>query len=87
MDSGIIEAIFGAIGAGVFFALMFNFVWEVFPDRVLDLIDFKPFNCLVCWCGWWAIIVASFIQLPTTHFLAFIGFAVASGSVAQNKLF
>lgn len=87
MDYGIIEIVFSAIGAGVFFTLAFNFIWEVFPDKVLDLMDFKPLNCIICWCGWWGIILASAIQLPITQFFAFIGFAIISGSVAQNKLF
>jgi len=56
MGIGVVEIITVAIGLGIFLYLAFELVWDVLPDRILNKIDFKPFNCYVCFVAWLALI-------------------------------
>ena len=78
MDYGITEIVFYAIGSGVAFYFLFDFIWNVLPDSVLDRIDFKPFNCFVCFSGWLAIIAAAFSGFTLLAFISYVGFTALS---------
>ena len=87
MDSGISEIIGHAVGIGVFLTLAFNFMWEVLPDNVLSRIDFKPFNCVYCWLGWWGMLIGFVDGLGIINAIAFAGFVVVAGTATQRTIF
>jgi len=85
MGIGVIEIIVHAIGIGIFAYLAFELIWEAFPDKILNRIDFKPLNCYICFVAWIALAYGFTLDFGLSAFsLAGIAALVAFNF---NKLF
>lgn len=85
MDQRFTEIVIAALGAGIFFYLAFELIWEALPHSFLRRIDFKPFNCFICFTAWLSLVYGIFLGYGLLSF-AFAGIA-ALVAFKFNSLF
>jgi len=88
MEKRVIEIIFLALGSGVVFTLIWNFIFEVVPDRIIGkYLDWKPMNCPICFSGWLGLITGLFSYGLNLDAVAFAGLCVLATNYTIKQIF